>query len=125
MKTWGVATNSVYQFGHYLLREAPWYVFALQRLNFFLYARVIKYLLFKSMLSVRFFYKVTVPIYRRLQSKVRTTWIKRNWDELVSEQPIDMAKEAAQALEYANKRNGNPNFNWDEYDSKKLEYSQR
>jgi hypothetical protein len=123
MRKWTISTNSYYNFGHYVLREAPWYVYAATWLNFSVVYRIVKFLTFKSMLGVRYFYAVAVPIYKKLLKYEKSTYIKREWGDLTKEQPTLMRDEMERSVESARKRDENPEFNWDEYNQRKREYS--
>lgn len=125
MKMWSIYTNSYYNFGGYSLREAPWYIFAAQWLNFFLGSLILR-ITFHSHLALKHcFYRITVPIFRMLQKRVKTVSVKADWDTLISKHPVSMKNENERSLESTSKRMSNPNFNWDEYNQKKLEYSPR
>lgn len=123
MRKWTVSTNSYYNFGHYLLQEAPWYVYVAIWVNLSILFRFVKLLTFNSRLTSWYFYKVAVNIHRELSKYEKITLVPVLWEDLVKEQPLLMKKAVAQSIKYSGERVDEPNFNWNEYNNKKREFS--
>lgn len=84
MRIWSIGTNSYYKTASYILREAPWHIYALEKIDFLIERGVSK---LPSFIWEWWYIHIFDRIFQWCTSKEKAWWVHLDYDSIKDKHP--------------------------------------